>query len=148
MVCLVSLLHRDILHHFTHTMKVCYLNCVRILCKYGANPNCTSRSNLTPLHVLNFAATENISLARDEDKAAGFEFVRNLLTLLLQHGLDPNVRFSQRSSHILLSLLDMVQNARVPRDLNHVYDLTLTLIQYGANPNVNIVAHNRFGDYK
>ena len=46
MVCLVSLLHRDILHHFTHTMKVCYLNCVRILCKYGANPNCTSRSNL------------------------------------------------------------------------------------------------------
>ena len=95
MVCLVSLLHRDILHHFTHTMKVCYLNCVRILCKYGASPNCTSRSNLTPLHVLNFAATENISLARDEDKAAGFEFVRNLLTLLLQHGLDPNVRFSQ-----------------------------------------------------
>jgi hypothetical protein len=78
MVCLVSLLHRDILHHFTHTMKVCYLNCVRILCKYGANPNCTSRSNLTPLHVLNFAATENISL-------------------LLQHGLDPNVRFSQGS---------------------------------------------------
>ena len=95
MVCLVSLLHRDILHHFTHTMKVCYLNCVRILCKYGASPNCTSRSNLTPLHVLNFAATENISLSRDEDKAAGFEFVRNLLTLLLQHGLDPNVRFSQ-----------------------------------------------------
>jgi hypothetical protein len=37
----------------------------------------------------------------------------------------------------------MVQNARVPRDLNHVYDLTLTLIQYGANPNVNIVSHNK-----
>jgi len=163
MVCLVSLLHRDILHHFTHTMKVkclilfwihesitnkekvsfnfqvCYLNCVRILCKFGANTNCTSRSNLTPLHVLNFAATENISLAREEDKAAGFEFVRNLLTLLLQHGLDPNVRFSQRSPHILLSLLDMVQNARIPSDLNYVYDLTLTLIQYGANPNINIV---------
>ena len=39
----------------------------------------------------------------------------------------------------------MVQNARVPRDLNHVYDLTLTLIQHGANPNVNIVAHNSTG---
>lgn len=138
MVCLVPLVNRDHLHHFTHTMKVCYLNCVRILCKFGANPNCSSRSNLTPLHVLNFTATENISLTREEDKAQGFEFVRNLLTLLLQHGLDPNVRFSQRSNHILLSLMDMVQNARAPRDLSYVYDLTLTLIQYGANPNVNI----------
>jgi hypothetical protein len=76
--------------------------------------------------------------ARDEDKSQGFEFVRNLLTLLLHHGLDPNVRFSQRSNHILLSLMDMVQNARAPKDLSYVYDLTLTLITYGANPNVII----------
>ena len=115
MVCLVPLVNRDHLHHFTHTMKVCYLNCVRILLKFGANPNCSSRSNLTPLHVLNFTATENISLTRDEDKAQGFEFVRNLLTLLLHHGLDPNVRFSERSNHVLLSLMDIVQNARVPK---------------------------------
>ena len=71
----------------------------------------------------------------------GFEFIRQLLTLLLQHGLDPNVRFSQRHNHILLSLMDMVQNARVPSDLNYVYDLTLTLIQYGANPSVCIDNH-------
>lgn len=69
MVCLVPLINKDPLHHFTHTMKVCYLNCVRILCKYGANPNCSSRSNLTPLHVLIFTASENISLAREEEKA-------------------------------------------------------------------------------
>lgn len=69
----------------------------------------------------------------------GFEFLRNLLTLLLQHGLDPNVRFSQtRFTHILLSLMDMVQNARFASDLNYVYDMTLTLMQYGANPNVFI----------
>ena len=115
MVCLVPLVNRDHLHHFTHTMKVCYLNCVRILLKYGANPNCSSRSNLTPLHVLNFTATENISLTRDEDKAQGFEFVGKLLNLLLHHGLDPNVRFSERSNHVLLSLMDIVQNARVPK---------------------------------
>jgi hypothetical protein len=36
--------------------------------------------------------------------------------------------------------MDMVQNARGPSDLNHVYDLTLTLIQYGANPNMKISA--------
>ena len=55
---------------------------------------------------------------------------------MLQHGLDPNVRFSQRSHHILLSLMDMVQNARSPKDLNFVSGLTLTLLQYGANPNM------------
>ena len=36
----------------------------------------------------------------------------------------------------------MVQNARVPTDLNYVYDLTLTLIQYGANPSVSIDNHS------
>lgn len=66
---------------------------------------------------------------REEEKSQSFEFIRNLLMILLQHGLDPNVRFSQRSNHILLSLMDMVQNARVASDLNYVYDLTLTLIQ-------------------
>jgi len=136
MVCLVPLINKDPLHHFSHLMKVCYLNCVRILCKFGANPNCSSRSNLTPLHVLMFTGTENISLARVEEKTEAFEFIRNLLTLLLQHGLDPNVRFSQRSHHILLSLMDMVQNARSPKDLNFVYSLTLTLLQHGANPNM------------
>ena len=34
--------------------------------------------------------------------------------------------------------MDMVQNARLPTDLGYVYDLTLTLIQYGADPNVNL----------
>jgi len=140
MVCLVPLINKDPLHHFSHLMKVCYLNCVRILCKFGANPNCSSRSNLTPLHVLVFTGTENISLARIEEKSEAFEFIRNLLTLLLQHGLDPNVRFSSRSHHILLSLMDMVQNARSPTDLNYVYSLTLTLIQYGANPNMTVNA--------
>lgn len=64
---------------------------MRILCKHGANPNCSSRSNLTPLHVLVFTASENIPLSREEEKALNFEFIRNLLILLLQYGLDPNV---------------------------------------------------------
>ncbi|XP_071549195.1 uncharacterized protein [Panulirus ornatus] len=138
MVCLVPLINKDPLHHFTHTMKIFYLNCVRILCKHGANPNCSSRSNLTPLHVLMFTASENISLSREEEKAGAFTFIRQLLIILLQHGLDPNVRFSQRTQHILLSLMDMVQNARTSTDLDYVYDLTTTLLQYGANPNINI----------
>lgn len=138
MVCLVPLINKDPLHHFTHTMKVFYLSCVRLLCRHGANPNCSSRSNLTPLHVLMFTASENTALSREAEKAAAFTFIRQLLVILLQHGLDPNVRFSQRTPHILLSLMDMVQNARSPNDLDHVCDLTLTLLQHGADPNVNI----------
>ncbi|KAK6620571.1 hypothetical protein RUM43_010863 [Polyplax serrata] len=138
MVCLVPLINKDPLYHFTHSMKVCYLNCVRILCKHGANPNCSSRSNLTPLHVLVFTASENIPLSREEEKALNFEFIRNLLILLLQYGLDPNVGVSQRTPHILQSIVEMVKNTRTPSDINDVYDLILTLIQYGANPNVNI----------
>ena len=34
--------------------------------------------------------------------------------------------------------MDMVQNARFATDLQYVYELTLTLIQYGANPNVSV----------
>ena len=70
----------------TLKLKVCYLNCVRILCKYGANPNCSSKSNLTPLHVLVFTGTENISLAREEEKREGerCQVLSNYFTDLFQ----------------------------------------------------------------
>ncbi|KAL1417098.1 hypothetical protein MTO96_027153 [Rhipicephalus appendiculatus] len=48
MVCLVPLINKDPLHSLSHNKKVFYLNSVRLLCRYGANPNCKSRSNLTP----------------------------------------------------------------------------------------------------
>ncbi|XP_014288730.1 ankyrin-1 [Halyomorpha halys] len=138
MVCLVPLINKDPLHHFTHTMKVCYLNCVRILLKHGANPNCSSRSNLTPLHVLMFSASETVTLGRDMERK--MEFIRSLLVLLLQHGLETNIHFSSRRSHILLELLDMVRATRGPSDIQHVYNLTLTFLQYGANPDICFTA--------
>ncbi|KAG5882329.1 hypothetical protein JTB14_037614 [Gonioctena quinquepunctata] len=98
MVCLVPLINKDPLHHFTHSMKVCYLNCIRILLKNGANPNCSYRANLTPLHVLVFTVSENITLNCDIQKELNFEFIKNLLILLLTHGLDPNERRLQRYS--------------------------------------------------
>lgn len=107
--------------------QVCYLNCVRILLKHGANPNCTSRSNLTPLHVLVFSASETMALGRDADH--NMEFIRSLLVLLLQHGLDTNIRISPRTHHILQALLDMVHSSRQPSELHHVYNLTLTFLQ-------------------
>uniref|UniRef100_A0A1B6E5F5 SOCS box domain-containing protein n=1 Tax=Clastoptera arizonana TaxID=38151 RepID=A0A1B6E5F5_9HEMI len=141
MVCLVPLINKDPLHHFTHTMKVCYLNCVRILLKHGANPNCSSRSNLTPLHVLVFSANETMALGKDAEQ--NMEFVRSLLVLLLQHGLDTNIRISQRTQHILQALLDMVQGSRLPSDLKQVYNFTLTFLQYGANPDLSVSSSSK-----
>lgn len=138
MVCLVPLINKDPLHCLSHTKKVFYLNSVRLLCRHGAKPNCKTRSNLTPMHVLVFTAGEYITLNREGDKRSAFAFIRQLLTVLLQHGLDPNARFSQRTQHILLALLDLVQNARLPSDLEHVQALTLALLVHGADPDVQI----------
>ncbi|KAI4464951.1 ankyrin-3-like protein [Holotrichia oblita] len=138
MICLVPLINKDPLHHFTHSMKVCYLNCIRILLKKGANPNCSYKLNLTPLHVLVFTISENITLNCGTQKSLNFEFIKTLLILLLTHGLDPNVKVSIRTQHILQSCMDMIQNVRDCKDIHYVYDLTLTLIQYGANPDLSL----------
>lgn len=110
---------------------MCYLNCIRILLQHGANPNCSYQSNLTPLHVLVFTVSENFTLNCDTQKRNNFDFIKNILLLLLQHGLDCNITYQ----HILQSVMDMVQNVRTCTDMLCVYELTKTLIQYNADPN-------------
>lgn len=134
MVCLVPLINKDPLHHFTHSMKVCYLNCIRILLQNGANPNCSYRSNLTPLHVLIFTVSENFTLNCDTQKRANFDFIKNILILLLQYGLDCNIT----TQHILQSVVDMIANVRTCPDILCVYELLLVLIQYGTDPNITL----------
>ncbi|XP_030380167.1 ankyrin-1 [Scaptodrosophila lebanonensis] len=132
MVLLVPLINKDHLHHFTHSMKVCYLNCFRILLEHGANANCSYRANLKPLHVLVFTVSENFTLNCDAQKRTNFDFIKNILLLLLQHGLDCNKTYQ----HILQAVMDMVQNVRTCHDMQCIYELTLVLIQYGADPNI------------
>lgn len=99
--------------------------------QHGANPNCSYRANLTPLHVLIFTVSENFTLNCDIQKRSNFDFIKNILVLLLQHGLDCNITYQ----HILQSVMDMVQNLRTTNDMLCVYELAKTLIQYGADPN-------------
>uniref|UniRef100_A0A182SDF6 SOCS box domain-containing protein n=1 Tax=Anopheles maculatus TaxID=74869 RepID=A0A182SDF6_9DIPT len=115
-------------------IMVCYLNCIRILLQNGANPNCSYRSNLTPLHVLIFTVSENFTLNCDIQKRANFDFIKNILLLLLQYGLDCNIT----SQHILQSVIDMIVNVRTCPDILCVYELLLLLIQYGTDPNVSL----------
>lgn len=108
------------------------MNCIRILLQHGANPNCSYRANLTPLHVLVFTVSENFTLNCDAQKRTNFDFIKNILLLLLQHGLDCN----QTYQHILQAVMDMVQNVRTCPDMQCIYELTLALMQYGADPNI------------
>lgn len=111
------------------------MNCIRILLQHGANPNCSLHSNLTPLHVLIFTVSENftVSVNSDNQKRANFDFIKNILLLLLQHGLD----CSRTSEQNLQSIMEMVHNVRsVSTDILCIYELTLTILQYGGNPNV------------
>lgn len=115
--------------------QVCYLNCIRLLLKHGANPNCSYRLTLTPLHVLLFTVSENFTLNCDVQKRANFEFIKNILLLLLQHGLNCNVTSQQP---ILKSIIEMIHNVRTYPDISYIYELLLILIQYGADPNVSL----------
>jgi ankyrin repeat protein len=140
MVCLVPLINKDPLHSFTHTMKVFYLNCIRLLLQHGANPNCSYRSNLTPLHILIFTVSENftVSVNCDIQKRANFDFIKNILILLLQHGLD--CKKAVHPQHILQSIVEMVQNVRRCTDVLCIYELLLLILQYGGD--ANVVLHN------
>jgi len=80
-----------------------------------------------------------MGVMQSEEKRLSFEFIRQLLEMLLQWGLDPNIALGgSRTQHILLALLELVNLVRSPNDLDYVHDLTLTLIQNGANVDIDI----------
>lgn len=79
-----------------------------------------------------FTVSENLTMNCEVQKQNNFDFIKNILLLLLQHGLDCNITYK----HILQSIMDMVQNLRSCPDMLSIYELALTLIQYGANPNI------------
>lgn len=79
-----------------------------------------------------FTVSENLTLNCDVQKQNNFDFIKNILSLLLQYGLDCNITYQ----HILQSVMDMVQNLRSCKDMLCIYELAVILIQYGANPNI------------
>lgn len=87
---------------------------------------------MTPLQVLVFTVSENFTLSCDTLRRTNFDFIKNILLLLLQHGLDCN----QAYQNILQAVMDMVRNIRDCQDMLRIHELTLTLIQYGADPNI------------
>lgn len=112
--------------------QVCFLNCIRLLLQHGANPNC-SHHNLTPLHVLMFTVNECLTTSScDVQKQNNFEFIKNILLLLLQHGFDCNKTYQD----ILQTVMDIVQNLRSCNDMLMIYELALIFIQHGANANI------------
>lgn len=116
-----------------------FKRCVELLCKHGADTNIAQNGQFTTLNILIFVASDIMhNEVKPKVKDYAFKFINEMLELLLIHGLDPNLRFSKRTQHALLSLMDMVHNAISPDDLEYVYQLTLTLLRFGADPNIDI----------
>lgn len=138
MACLVPLINKDPIYRFSGYTKTSFLNCVRVLCEHGADPNCSSRGYLTPLHILVFTASESIALNCPGDKLEAFELILELMAILLRHGLNPNGRFNRCVQHVLLAVVELVGVVRHAADLHHVYTTLLTLLQYGADADVTV----------
>lgn len=135
LISLIPLLNPGQLLDSTHRQRVSFINSVRILCKYGANPNCSltpgnHRKQLTPLHVLVFVANEYIQ-HKEEEKEIAFPFITSLLIILASNNLD----LINCHENILRAIASMTSSARKPCDLKYITELTLTLIKYGADPN-------------
>jgi hypothetical protein len=83
-----------------------------------------------------FTVSENFTLGCDIQKRSNFDFIKNILILLLQHGLD--CKITPAEQHKLQSVVDMMMNVRTCPDILCVYELLLVLIQYGSDPNVTL----------
>lgn len=79
--------------------------------------------------------SENFTVSVNCDsQRANFDFIKNILILLLQHGLD--CKKAIQPQHILQSIIEMTQNVRRCTDILCIYELTLLILQYGGNCNV------------
>lgn len=134
LISLIPLLNPGQVLESSHRQRVSFINSVRILCKYGADPNCSltprKEKELTPVHVLAFIANEYIQY-KEEEKEIAFPFILSLLLILSSSNLDLN----HCHENILRSISAVTGSARKPSDLKYINQLTLTLILYGADPN-------------
>lgn len=71
------------------------------------------------------------------------DFINNLLTIFLKHGLNPNYKTTKKSPHLsggsgnaLIEFVQVTVHARCLEDFQMVYNWLLTLLQWGADPDL------------
>jgi ankyrin repeat protein len=119
------------------------LKCMRLLCESGANPSCTMVSHINIVTLLSKIAHKVLLVRQAELQTTLSEFLQDILALLLRYGLAPNHCSKRKqppiegaSGNILLELIKLVQFIRQPPDLLLIHGWILTLLQWGANPDI------------
>lgn len=133
------------------------LECLRLLCTFGAHPSHTPATHATVVAILAHYGHQCLLQREDGLREQMSQFLEQLLTLLLQNGLDSNhsskragiCNSDSKTGNILVELVRLAQFVHVPCDLVHIHRWVLTCLQWGANPDVepypsdHIICHSQ-----
>ena len=121
-----------------------YLSCLKVLLQGGAQPSLNLPNHLNVVATMTKYGHLCLQL-RDRDVQDDVsELLQAVLTLLLQYGLNSNHSIKGRktkylectSGNILLEIVKLAAFIRQPTDLLRVHSWVLTLLQWGANPDI------------
>ncbi|XP_013417603.1 uncharacterized protein LOC106178799 [Lingula anatina] len=143
-----------------------FMKCLGLLCQHGANPNIILPDASPVMAMLGDIARKCVSVQDSGDregvvilKQTTAIFISDLLALLLAHQLNPNYTTHRRDSHEessingLSQFIKLVPYINDPEDLKLLHRWLLTLIQYGANPDIEpypsepIICHSQSSIY-
>ena len=125
--------------------KQCYFECISLLCSNGAQPSCTLAVHKTTAAILTELGRHSLALSDEYIRKSRSEFVKDLLSLLARNGLNCNhktslgVKISENVSgcgNVLVDMVRLAQFIHQPSDLKYIYTWVLTLMQLGANPDI------------
>ena len=121
-----------------------FLACLCLLCETGARPSLTLPTHIAIVTTLSKFGQKCMQYPGTlEVKQTMSSFLKQVLAVLLQHGLHSNYCSMIRkreveggSGNVLIELVKLSQYIRHPSDLLWIHDWILTCLQWGANPDI------------
>ncbi len=119
------------------------MKCLSLLCESGACPSRTLVSHINIVTLLSKIGHKCLLIRQPALQESMSKLFQDILALLLKHGLESNHCSKRKqpaiegaSGNILLELVKLAQYIRQPSDLLLIHDWVLTLLQFGANPDI------------
>ena len=119
------------------------LECLRLVLEAGARPSRTLANHINVVTFLSKLGHKCLCLRDHHPQRAMADFLQAAMALLLKHGLESNhcsrrktPQLEGASGNVLLEMVKLARLARQPDDLELVHGWVLTLLQGGANPDI------------
>ena len=132
------------------------LDCLRVLCRNGANVSETRSSHINAVSLLSRLGIRCLLLRDDAQRQQMSDLLKEILALLLQSGFQCNHRVKHKpkredrvSGNILVEMVKLAQLVREPCHLLYIHDWVLTLLQWGTDPDIepypsdHIICHSQ-----